>query len=218
MHMVKGRGVFQWRISSYWCQAVPEYRSTDGHACQGQTNRGAGWHNALPPPLPGSWKDDGPTDQQLLGLWLSDWSGCCAPPGSHSGHLTLGKLTHAWPLGAPAEGCDPEGVMTLLHWSHMCVLMATLWICLMFAGAIFFFCEHLTEHRVLHSPTVLMPFDLLSWWWHGYSKSACTHDRVPSFVPRWHVVIMWVSEFLTVESHNMDNNTGDRGFVWLLPY
>lgn len=63
----------------------------------------------------GSWQKKQPKDQQLLWLWLSDWPGCCTPPSTHSGHLTLSKLTNAKHLGVPAEWCDPEGSMTLLH-------------------------------------------------------------------------------------------------------
>ena len=99
------------RMSARQCQ------STDACSRQSLTNRGCRlvWCPPHPPPptpsapphsaqATGSWEEERPTDQQLLGLWLSDWPGCCTPPSPRSGHLTMGKLTNAWPLGAPADG------------------------------------------------------------------------------------------------------------------
>lgn len=106
------------------CQAVPVHWWLLSPRPDKQGCRLAGRAPRPPPPLAapphctqaaGSWEKERPTDQQLLWLWLSDWPGCCTPPSPRSGHLTLGKLTNAWPLGAPADWRDPEGVMTSVN-------------------------------------------------------------------------------------------------------
>lgn len=72
--------------------------------------------------------------------------------------LTLGKLSNAWPLGAPAEWCDPEGLTSFLHWAHTRVLTAIL--CL----------PYVPHHNIFQAPgqvhyTHPHFLDLLSWTW-----------------------------------------------------